>query len=74
MNALFINYQKLVTRIAHPMIVSGAFVGGYTGMYMAHEDAPNNMAKTWLGGWKSHRICNGIYISNYDHRSSCKSV
>ena len=37
-------------RILDPMIVSGAFVGGYTGMYMAHEDTPNNMAYTWAGG------------------------
>lgn len=50
MNALFVHYQKLAMRIADPMIVSGAFVGGYTGMYMAHEDQPSNMVKTWLGG------------------------
>ena len=32
------------------MIVSGTFVGGYSGMYIAHEEHPNNMAKTWFGG------------------------
>ena len=50
MNALFVNYHKVAMRIVDPMIVSGAFVGGYTGMYIAHEDQPNNMAKTWFGG------------------------
>ena len=50
LNALITNYRKIVTRIIDPMIVSGAFVGGYTGMYMAHEDQPGNMAKIWFGG------------------------
>ena len=50
MNALITNYRKIVTRIIHPMMLSGAFVGGYSGMHYAHEDQPNNMAKTWFGG------------------------
>ena len=47
---LVTNYHKLAMRISEPMMLSGAFVGGYTGMYIAHEDQPNNMAKTWFGG------------------------
>jgi hypothetical protein len=47
---LLTKYHKVVIRIIDPMIVSGAFIGGYSGMYMAREDHPNNMAKTWFGG------------------------
>jgi hypothetical protein len=50
MKTLFNSYLKFVERIADPMMISGAFVGGWSGMYYAHEDESNNMAKTWFGG------------------------
>lgn len=50
MHPLLASYKTFVKRIIDPMIVSGAFIGGYSGMYMAHEDHPNNMAKIWFGG------------------------
>ena len=37
-------------RMSDPLIVSGALIGGYTGMYVAHEERPNSMVKTWFGG------------------------
>ena len=47
---LVTNYHKVAMRISEPMMLSGAFFGAWSGMHFAHQDSPNNMAKTWFGG------------------------